>query len=285
MAARVRACASTTGIPARYEDLLSRHPGCLSWSSLAGRVRARRRSTSARGATSAAPTCAASLRSVALATVAVVAYIALLHPTTIASGAAAWVRWRCPRPAGVIAFFFLLAAGLHLRRAAARLRGPRAPGARPAGARRRARRADRRAPAGAVAPSCASWSATPAGLPAGRLRRRRPAQARHARASTGCGCSAAPSELARILDEAEPAEVLIAIPSAPGSLRARVVGTCRERGHPRCARCRPCSSCCRTAATSWARCASCASRTCSAASRCTSSWSASAPTCAARSCW
>ncbi|MGI8558815.1 MAG: polysaccharide biosynthesis protein [Solirubrobacteraceae bacterium] len=39
-------------------------------------------------------------------------------------------------------------------------------------------------------------------------------------------------ELARILDEAEPDEVIIAIPSAPGELRARVVRACRERGIP-----------------------------------------------------
>jgi len=39
-------------------------------------------------------------------------------------------------------------------------------------------------------------------------------------------------ELARILDEAEPDEVIIAIPSASGSLRARVVRACRERGIP-----------------------------------------------------
>jgi FlaA1/EpsC-like NDP-sugar epimerase len=37
-------------------------------------------------------------------------------------------------------------------------------------------------------------------------------------------------ELPRILDEAEPDEVLIAIPSAPGTLRARVVRAARDRG-------------------------------------------------------
>ncbi len=37
-------------------------------------------------------------------------------------------------------------------------------------------------------------------------------------------------DLARILDEVEPDEVVIAIPSAPGTLRARVVAACRERG-------------------------------------------------------
>ena len=40
------------------------------------------------------------------------------------------------------------------------------------------------------------------------------------------------SELGRILDEVEPDEVTIAIPSAPGILRANVVRSCRERGIP-----------------------------------------------------
>ena len=39
-------------------------------------------------------------------------------------------------------------------------------------------------------------------------------------------------DLPRILDESEPDEVLIAIPSAPGSTRARVVRECRARGIP-----------------------------------------------------
>jgi FlaA1/EpsC-like NDP-sugar epimerase len=39
-------------------------------------------------------------------------------------------------------------------------------------------------------------------------------------------------ELPRILEEAEPDEVIIAIPSAPGSMRARVVRECRKRGIP-----------------------------------------------------
>ena len=42
----------------------------------------------------------------------------------------------------------------------------------------------------------------------------------------------ASEDLARILDEAEPHEVVIAIPSAPGTVRARVVAACRERGIP-----------------------------------------------------
>jgi FlaA1/EpsC-like NDP-sugar epimerase len=39
-------------------------------------------------------------------------------------------------------------------------------------------------------------------------------------------------DLPRILDEAEPDEVIIAIPSAPGSTRARIVKECRSRGIP-----------------------------------------------------
>ena len=39
-------------------------------------------------------------------------------------------------------------------------------------------------------------------------------------------------DLARVLDDIEPDEVVIAIPSAPGVLRARVVTACRARGIP-----------------------------------------------------
>ncbi|MCU0257396.1 MAG: polysaccharide biosynthesis protein [Solirubrobacteraceae bacterium] len=42
----------------------------------------------------------------------------------------------------------------------------------------------------------------------------------------------ATEQLPRILDEAEPDEIIIAIPSAPGTLRARVVRAGRERGIP-----------------------------------------------------
>jgi FlaA1/EpsC-like NDP-sugar epimerase len=40
------------------------------------------------------------------------------------------------------------------------------------------------------------------------------------------------TEIDSILDETEPSEVVIAIPSAPGTLRARVVAACREREIP-----------------------------------------------------
>jgi len=39
-------------------------------------------------------------------------------------------------------------------------------------------------------------------------------------------------DLTRILDEVEPDEVVIAVPSAPGTLRGRVVMACRTRGIP-----------------------------------------------------
>jgi FlaA1/EpsC-like NDP-sugar epimerase len=39
-------------------------------------------------------------------------------------------------------------------------------------------------------------------------------------------------DLAKLLDDLEPEEVVIAIPSAPGTLRARVVTACRARGIP-----------------------------------------------------
>ncbi len=42
----------------------------------------------------------------------------------------------------------------------------------------------------------------------------------------------ASEDLSRVLDNLEPDEVVIAIPSAPGTLRARVVVACRERGIP-----------------------------------------------------
>jgi FlaA1/EpsC-like NDP-sugar epimerase len=40
------------------------------------------------------------------------------------------------------------------------------------------------------------------------------------------------ADLGRVLDEVEPEEVVIAIPSAPGTMRARVVTACRDRGIP-----------------------------------------------------
>jgi FlaA1/EpsC-like NDP-sugar epimerase len=55
---------------------------------------------------------------------------------------------------------------------------------------------------------------------------------RNARIDRGIEVLGTTAELPRVLDDVEPDEVLIAIPSAPGSLRATVVGACRERGVP-----------------------------------------------------
>jgi len=48
----------------------------------------------------------------------------------------------------------------------------------------------------------------------------------------GTAGSSNPADLARVLDEVEPDEVVIAIPSAPGTLRAAVVTACHKRGIP-----------------------------------------------------
>jgi FlaA1/EpsC-like NDP-sugar epimerase len=48
----------------------------------------------------------------------------------------------------------------------------------------------------------------------------------------GLAVLGATEDLARVLDDAEPDEVIIAIPSAPGILRQKVVTACRPRGIP-----------------------------------------------------
>jgi FlaA1/EpsC-like NDP-sugar epimerase len=54
----------------------------------------------------------------------------------------------------------------------------------------------------------------------------------HARIDRGLEVLGTTADLPHVLDDVEPDEVLIAIPSAPGTLRARVVRACRERGVP-----------------------------------------------------
>jgi len=53
-----------------------------------------------------------------------------------------------------------------------------------------------------------------------------------ARVDRGIEVLGTTDELGRVLDDVEPQEVLIAIPSAPGAMRAKVVVACRERGVP-----------------------------------------------------
>ena len=99
-------------------------------------------------------------------------------------------------------------------------RPPRAPRRSTRGARRRRRL--RRADGGPRA------AAQPGPRrPRDRVHRRRPAQARHAGA--GLKVLGTTDEIGAILDRTEPDEVVIAIPSAPGVLRGKVVAACRER--------------------------------------------------------
>jgi FlaA1/EpsC-like NDP-sugar epimerase len=55
---------------------------------------------------------------------------------------------------------------------------------------------------------------------------------RNARIDRGLEVLGTTEELPHVLEDVEPDEVLIAIPSAPGTLRARVVSACRDRGVP-----------------------------------------------------
>jgi FlaA1/EpsC-like NDP-sugar epimerase len=55
---------------------------------------------------------------------------------------------------------------------------------------------------------------------------------RRMRVERGLEVLGATTDLPQVLDDVEPDEVLIAVPSAPGTMRARVVRACRERGVP-----------------------------------------------------
>ncbi len=147
-------------------------------------------------------------------------------------------------PPGVLALFFLLTLGfVGGARFVARtiyerpLRGFRAAqGRAPRADRRRRRRRparparDRPQPRPAAATRSASSTTT--------------------RASAACAIDGVtvlgttPTSSTRILDEVEPDEVIIAIPSAPGTLRGRVVRGVPRARRSRSARCRRSSSCC-----------------------------------------
>ena len=71
-------------------------------------------------------------------------------------------------------------------------------------------------------------------------------------------------DLPRLLHENRPDEVIIAIPSASGDVRRKVVETARAKAS-RSARCPACTSSSPATSTSPASCARCRSRTCSAA--------------------
>jgi FlaA1/EpsC-like NDP-sugar epimerase len=54
----------------------------------------------------------------------------------------------------------------------------------------------------------------------------------HMRVDRGLEVLGTTAELAEVLEDVEPDEVLIAVPSAPGTMRARVVSACRDYGVP-----------------------------------------------------
>ncbi len=214
------------GIPLRYQDLLAATVGPVvggslvifalggmyqKWWRYLGR-------TDYRGV----------LRSVALATVAIAAYIAVAHPTKIHVGAR---EAAVSAPAGVIVLFFLLTVAftcgvrLVVSEVLERpVRGYHAP---------RGARDVLIVGAGWGGQSVLTELVRNPGLglrPVGFVDddpRKRSLRLNH-----GLRVLGRTDELPRILDEAEPDEVLIAIPSAPGRLRGRVVSACRERGIP-----------------------------------------------------
>ena len=152
------------------------------------------------------------------------------HPPGDASRRAR-ARSRSSAPTGVMALFFLLTLVLvGGARFVARDR-LRAPGARVPRARRRAPRAHRRRRRGRAARRCARSCATrsSASSPVGFVD---DDPLKRGIRVDGVKVLAPTDQLARILDEAEPDEITIAIPSAPGTLRARVVRAARQRGIP-----------------------------------------------------
>jgi len=169
------------------------------------------------------------LRAVVLLTIAVAAYVAIAHPVKITTRAGSEIA--VSAPAGVIVLFGLLAlaftAGVRLLisevlerpvRGFTPTRGARdvlIVGAGDGG--RLVLREIVRNPA---------LGYRPVGFADDDPRKR------GLRLDHGLRVLGATGELPRILDEVEPEEVIIAIPSAPGTLRARVVTACRARGIP-----------------------------------------------------
>jgi FlaA1/EpsC-like NDP-sugar epimerase len=169
------------------------------------------------------------LRAVVLVTIALAAYIALVHPVKVTTRTGAEIA--VSAPAGVIVLFFLLTLALTC------------------GVRLLVSEALER-PVRGFTPRRGSRDVLIVGAgDGGRLVLReivrnpnlgyRPVgfadddpRKRGLRLDHGLRVLGRTDELPRILDEVEPEEVIIAIPSAPGSLRARVVTACRERGIP-----------------------------------------------------
>jgi FlaA1/EpsC-like NDP-sugar epimerase len=212
------------GIPARYEDLLVATAGPVVAGSLAifalsGMYQKWWRYFGRRDYE-------AVLRAVLLSTVAVAAYIALAHPTKIPGRGGGEVA--VAAPAGVIVLFFLLSLAFTC------------------GARLLASEVLERPVRGFTPKRDARDVLIVGAGDGGRLVLReivrnpdlglRPVgfadddpRKRGMRLDHGLRVLGGTDELPRILDEVEPDEVIIAIPSAPGTVRARVVRACRAR--------------------------------------------------------
>src|SRR5919201_3515908 len=170
------------------------------------------------------------LRAVVIVTAVLVGYIAIAHPTKIPSRAGVG-EVAVSAPAGVIALFFLLAtaltAGVRLLVSEVLERPVRgfhaARGARDVlivgagdGGRLVLREIVRNPALGYRPVGFADDDPRKRGL----------------RLDHGLRVLGRNDELPRVLDDVEPDEVIIAIPSAPGTLRARVVTACRDRDIP-----------------------------------------------------
>jgi FlaA1/EpsC-like NDP-sugar epimerase len=215
------------GVPSRYEDLLTATigpvtGGALVIFALSGLYQKWWRYFGRRDYESV-------LRSVVLLTIALAAYIALVHPVKVSTRGGAELA--VSAPAGVIVLFFLLTlaftCGVRLLISEVLERPVR--GFQPTrdardvlivgagdGGRLVLREIVRNPDLGLRPVGFADDDPRKRGL----------------RLDHGLRVLGGTDELSRILDEAEPDEVIIAIPSAPGTLRARVVTACRELDIP-----------------------------------------------------
>ena len=197
-----------------------------------------------------------SSRASLVTTIALAALIGLTHPVTVPSPTSGVVT--VTAPTGVLVLFFLLMLAARGRRAVPRAPGLRAPAARLPRAPRRALGADRRRRRRRPARPARDPAQPGPGLHAGRLRRRRPAQAAHAdrRRSTRARHDRRPAAhprrgRARRGDDRDPLRARLAArarrargprPRHPGAHAAdRLRAAAGRAGHASSARCARCS--------------------------------------------
>ena len=167
-------------------------------------------------------------QAVVVNTLVLAGFIAVTHPVTVTSGTG---DVTISAPTGRHGAVLPAHAGAGRRRALRRADRLRAPGARLPRPRRRAPGAHRRRRRGRAAGRCARSCATrsSASTPVGFVD---DDPLKRGIRIDGVKVLGPTDQLGRILDEAEPDEITIAIPSAPGTLRARVVRAARQRGIP-----------------------------------------------------